>query len=340
MGITIIATIFVFSIIVFVHELGHFITAKLTGMQVNEFAIGFGPRLCSYRYGETTYSIRIIPLGGFNRIAGMDDSEKLNERSFLNKPVLSRLVVLAAGGFMNVVLAIALLWGVTFISGTSTVSTEPIVGAVVADVEAAKDKLQPGDRIISIGDVAIEKWSDISPAIAKYSKSIVPIVLDRNGETVVEQVVPSEEPQSHRVVLGIRPVITTVEHGFVESGIMAFEQTGYLCKAMLGALFEMVIGKQEAELAGPIGVAQLAGQVASVGFDNLLRFTALLSLNLGVLNLLPIPLLDGGHIVLAILEGVMRRRLPKRTLEVIQTSGMVILGGLFLFAMFQDISRL
>ena len=124
MGITILATIFVFSLIVFIHELGHFATAKWAGMQVDEFAIGFGPKLYSTRRGDTEYSLRVIPLGGFNRIAGMSEEEPLNEKSFLNKSVPARLVVIAAGGIMNFVLAIVLFWGLFFAIGTVTVSPE------------------------------------------------------------------------------------------------------------------------------------------------------------------------------------------------------------------------
>ena len=120
MGITILATIFVFSLIVFIHELGHFATAKWAGMQVDEFAIGFGPKLYSTRRGDTEYSLRVIPLGGFNRIAGMSEEEPLNEKSFLNKSVPARLVVIAAGGIMNFVLAIVLFWGLFFAIGTVT----------------------------------------------------------------------------------------------------------------------------------------------------------------------------------------------------------------------------
>ncbi|MFR1191819.1 MAG: site-2 protease family protein, partial [Megasphaera micronuciformis] len=138
MGITLAATVFVFSLIVFVHEAGHFITAKLTGMQVDEFAIGFGPKLYSRKYGETVYSLRIIPLGGFNKIAGMSDEEELNERSFLNKPVLSRLLVISAGALMNFLLAFLLLWGIVFSTGISSVLPDPIVGGIIKNSAAAE----------------------------------------------------------------------------------------------------------------------------------------------------------------------------------------------------------
>ena len=339
MGITIAATVFVFSLIVFVHEFGHFITAKLTGMQVDEFAIGFGPKIYSCTYGPTVYSLRAIPLGGFNRIAGMTEEETLNAQSFLNKPVLSRLIVIAAGAIMNFVLAIIILWGIMFTVGTMNVSPDPIVGSVVADSAASQVKMQPGDRIISIGGTAIHKWEDISSAVSKHSHEVVTVTIDRNGTEMKLDMIPKTDTQTDRAMLGVMPVITNQSHSFFESVGMAVQRTGQICQLMIVGIYNMITGSAKADLAGPIGVAQLAGQVASVGFVNLLMFTAFLSINLGILNLLPIPMLDGGYIILLLIEGITRRRMPKRALYYVQMSGMIILGALFLFAIIQDISR-
>lgn len=340
MGITIIATIFVFSIIVFVHELGHFITAKLSGMQVDEFAIGFGPRLCSYTRGDTTYSLRIVPLGGFNKIAGMSEDEPLTERSFVNKPILSRLMVIAAGACMNFVLALLIFWGIFFVSGTMKVSNDPVVGAVLENSAAAKASLQAGDKIISIGGTAVTTWEDVPKAVTAHNREVVPVVIERNGANQTVSMIPEMDEASKRAVIGVMPVIVHQDHGFFESAQMAVTRTGQICKLMLVGLYDMVTGREKAEVAGPLGVAQLAGQMAEVGFVNLLMFTAILSLNLGIINLLPVPLLDGGYIILLLIEGITRRRMPKKALYYIQMCGMVILGAIFLFAMFQDISRI
>lgn len=339
MGITILATIFVFSLIIFVHELGHFATAKWAGMQVDEFAIGFGPKIGSVRRGETEYSLRAVPLGGFNRIAGMSEDETLNERSFLSKSVTKRLIVIAAGGIMNFVLAIVLLWGLFFAVGTITVSPEAVVGSTIAGSPAAQSGLEAGDRIVRIGNTDISRWSDISQAVAPYSHDIVTVEIERDGQRQGVEMVPEIDSTSKKAMLGVMPLTTKESHGFLESGSMAVQRTGKICRLMLVGLYQMVTGEEKAEVAGPIGVAQLAGQVAASGFANLLMFTAFLSLNLGILNLLPVPLLDGGYIILLILEGITRRRMPKRALYYIQVTGAVLLGSLFLFAMFQDISR-
>ncbi len=339
MGITILATIFVFSLIIFVHELGHFATAKWAGMQVDEFAIGFGPKIGSVRRGETEYSLRAVPLGGFNRIAGMSEDETLNERSFLSKSVTKRLIVIAAGGIMNFVLAIVLLWGLFFAVGTITVSPEAVVGSTIAGSPAAQSGLEAGDRIVRIGNTDISRWSDISQAVAPYSHDVVTVEIERDGQRQGVEMVPEIDSTSKKAMLGVMPLTTKESHGFLESGAMAVQRTGRICRLMLVGLYQMVTGEEKAEVAGPIGVAQLAGQVAASGFANLLMFTAFLSLNLGILNLLPVPLLDGGYIILLILEGITRRRMPKRALYYIQVTGAVLLGSLFLFAMFQDISR-
>lgn len=346
LGITILATIFVFSLIVFVHELGHFATAKFSGMQVDEFAIGFGPKIYSHKYGSTVYSLRAIPLGGFNRIQGMTDQEELNDKSYLSKPVRYRLLVISAGAIMNFVLAIVLMWGLMFTMGTAEVSTEPVVGTIMKNSAAADAGIQSGDMIRSIEGREVTKWSDITKIVDEVHRSIgtqatgpVSVVIERNGVEETLHMVPKYDEQANRFLLGVVPVVTKVDRGFFESGWLAIKRTGELCKLMVTSIYGMIIGTEKANLAGPIGVAQLAGQVASAGFVNLLMFTAFLSINLGILNLLPIPLLDGGYIILLLIEGITRRKMPQKALYYIQVVGIAILGSLFIFAMIQDFRR-
>lgn len=339
MLITIAATVFVFSLIVFVHELGHFATAKWTGMQVDEFAIGFGPKIYSCRYGPTEYSLRAIPLGGFNKIAGMSEEETLDEHSFLSKSVPVRLLVIAAGAAMNFVLAILIMWGLLFVSGTQTIDTEPVIGSVMEHSAAAGANLQQGDRIIRIGDTAVAQWTDIPKVVSQYGQQVVDVTVQRDGQEMHVSLIPQMDSASSRAVIGVMPVIHTQRHGFGESAVLAVQGTGNVCYRMIVGLYDMVRGTEKADLAGPIGVAQLAGQVASIGFTNLLMFTAFLSINLGIINLLPIPMLDGGYIIMLLLEGITRRKLPAKALYYVQMVGMFILTAVFIFAMMQDISR-
>lgn len=337
---TIAATIFVFSVIVFIHEFGHFVTAKLSGMQVDEFAIGFGPKLFSYRYGPTEYSMRIIPLGGFNRIAGMSEEEELNEKSFLSKPVASRLFVIAAGAAMNFVLAILIIWGLMFTVGTQEISPEPIIGNVLENSAAANAQLQSGDKIIAIGNTTIHQWSEISGAVSQHSQDVVDVTVQRDGQPLVVSLIPQMDSQSKRPIIGVVPTVSVQKHGFFESALLSVKRTGQISSMMIVGIYHMITGTEKADLAGPIGVAQLAGQVASYGFVNLLMFTAFLSINLGIINLFPIPMLDGGYIILLIVEGITRRRLPQKALYYVQMCGVFILALIFLYAMFQDFSRL
>lgn len=308
-------------------------------MQVDEFAIGFGPKLCACKRGETLYSLRVIPLGGFNKIAGMTEEEELTARSFLNKPVLARLLVISAGAVMNFILAFVLLWGIIFVNGIATVSTEPVIGTVMEDSAAAAAGLKAGDRITSISGSAVTTWQDIPDAVTRHSREVVTVEFERDGRGNSVSLIPKTDSQTKRPLLGVVPVVTSEQQGFAGAAGCAAERTAALGSMMLGGLYRMVTGTEKAELAGPIGVAQLAGQAASVGFVNLLTFTAFLSLNLGILNLLPIPMLDGGYIILIILEGLTRRRMPQKALYYIQMTGVIILAGMFIFAMLQDISR-
>ena len=269
----------------------------------------------------------------------MTEDEVLNEKSFLNKPVWKRMIVIAAGGIMNFILAIFLLWGLFFAIGTVTVSPEAVVGSTISGSPAEQAGLTAGDRIIRIGNQDISKWTDISQAVAPYSHDVVTVEIERDGQVQGVELVPEVDSASKKAMLGVMPMTTREAHGFFESAGMAVQRTGMLCQLMVVGLYDMVTGREKAEVAGPIGVAQLAGQVAASGFSNLLMFTAFLSINLGILNLLPVPLLDGGYLILLILEGITRRRMPKRALYYIQVTGAVLLGSLFLFAMFQDLSR-
>lgn len=340
MLLTIVATIFVFGIIVFIHEFGHFITAKASGMRVDEFAIGFGPALVKVQKGETLYSIRAIPLGGYNKIAGMDPEEPLDDRSFLNKPVWKRFIVIAAGAVFNFLLAIVIFFIVYATYGVQTPSKEPIVGNMMSNSPATMAHMEVNDRIISINGKPVATWTDISKQLQGTANTVVPVVINRNGQEQELSVIPTQAGNEGRAIIGINPVSLVQEFSIGESAVQALHTTGYVLVSMVDGLWSMITGTTNAELAGPIGVAQMAGQMAENGFMYLLQFTALLSLNLGVINLLPIPALDGGHLIVLLIEGITRRRLPVKALQYIQMTGVIILVLLFVYATTHDISRL
>lgn len=338
MLITILGAVFVFGVIVMIHELGHFLTAKACGMRVDEFAIGIGPNVIQKQKGETLYSIRLLPLGGFNKIAGMDPSEEVGERGFSNKPVWQRFIVIAAGATFNFLLAIVIYFCIFAFHGTTVPSHEPVIGDTFAGNPAAEAGIQQGDRILTINGQSIQEWKDITQSLQGHSNHVVSVTLDRKGEIISTTVIPRES--GDRAVIGINPLMDVKQYGIGESAVYAVTHTGSTIMEMLQGLWNIVTGHSKGDVAGPIGVAQMAGQVAQHGFISLLLFTALLSLNLGVINLLPIPVLDGGHLVLLILEGITGRKLPEKALQYIQMTGVGLLLLVFVYSTFQDILRL
>ncbi len=338
---TILATIFVFGLLVFVHELGHFITAKATGMRVDEFAIGFGPELYQVREGETLYSLRLIPLGGYNKIAGMDpDEPNLDERAFIYRSVPARLLVIAAGSVMNFLLPILLFFIVFLSSGVDKPATEPILGMVLANQPAAVAGLAPGDKILAIDGVETTDWMSIVAALRPRANQPTAIVAERENRQFTVEVTPTLDSRGERGVIGIIPKLVKEYPGFFESIKLSVQQVFYVTGAMLNQLGQMFTGKVDPEVSGPIGVAQMAGQVAKQGIIPLVQFAAFLSLNLGLINLLPIPALDGGHIVTILIEGVRGKPLTGKQLQWIQMVGIALLLMLLVFATASDLGRL
>ena len=336
---TVIAIIFVFGLLVFVHELGHFLTAKFTGMRVDEFAIGFGPKLASVKKGETVYSLRVIPLGGFNKIAGMDPDEEQDEKSFYAKSVWSRMLVIVAGSFMNFVLPVLLLFVVYLSNGLEKVSEQPILGEILPGKPAAAAGLLAGDKILTVNGAKINTWLQFVEVIQKNAAQKISIDFERGGVTKNASVVPEFDEKANRALIGVQATIETYRPGVLESAGLAVKQTVFVIGRMLAGLYEMVAGKAEADIAGPIGVMKMTGEVARHGLIPLLQFAAFLSINLGLINLFPIPALDGGHIVVLAIEAVRRKPLNRRYLEIVHTMGFALLIIIMILATFKDITR-
>ncbi|MBQ1416191.1 MAG: RIP metalloprotease RseP [Selenomonas sp.] len=340
MVLTIAAAVFVFGLLVLVHELGHFITAKLTGMRVDEFAIGFGPKLLSFTYGETVYSLRAVPLGGFNDIAGMDPStNEAGSRGYCEKPVLSRMIVILAGSIMNFILPVVIFFGIYLVAGVSTPNTEPVFGTVIAGKAADQAGLKAGDRIISLDGKEISTWTEFVDNIKDNEGTAVTVVAERNGEKITATMTPAYDSQAQRAMVGVMSSVDTRYPGVFEAVSLSLQKTGMIIAMMLDALAQIIMKLSGAELAGPIGVAQMAGQVAQMGFVPLLNFAAFLSLNLGIVNLFPIPALDGGHFVTLCVEAVRGKPMSPKALEYTQKFGIVLLILLMVLATKNDIVR-
>ena len=341
MILTIIATVFVFGLLVLVHEFGHFVTAKMTGMRVDEFAIGFGPKLISTRRGETVYSIRAVPLGGFNDIAGMDPlNNEAGSRGYCEKPVLSRMIVILAGSAMNFVLPVILFFGIFFFSGVSTPSPEPVIGNIIEGKAAEQAGLKAGDRIVSVDGTSIDSWLSFTESLKNIEENqTINISYERDGQVAEVALQPTYDNESKRLLVGVQSKIDHREVGLFEAIQLAFQRTFEIIAMMLSALVDLFYSPSQADLAGPIGIAQMAGRVAETGFVPLLNFAALLSLNLGIINLLPVPALDGGHFVTLVLEAVRGKPLSPKALIYAQRFGVVLLLILMLFATKNDIVR-
>ena len=327
MLLTLAAAIFVFGLLVLFHELGHFVTAKLTGMRVDEFAIGFGPKIFKARRGETVYSLRAIPLGGFNDIAGMDPSDnQAGERGYCEKPVLSRMIVILAGSGMNFILPIIIFFGIYCFQGVANPAPEAILGAVVADMPAQKAGLQVGDKIISIDGEEITTWEQFTKKISgNTEEKPVLIRYERDSQVNEVEVTPTVEKSTGRILIGVQRFMNYEPQGIVTSLTMAVAHTQEILALMINALIGLFKAPSGAAVTGPIGIAQMAGQVATLGFVPLLNFAALLSLNLGIINLLPVPALDGGHFVGLVIEAVRGKPLSPKALMYTQRVGIALL---------------
>lgn len=342
MILTIAAAVFVFGMLVLVHELGHFITAKMTGMRVDEFAIGFGPKLISKKYGETLYSLRAIPLGGFNDIAGMDpDSNKAGERGFCAKPVLSRMIVILAGAAMNFVLPIVLFFGIYAILGAAQPSSEPIIGNVIADMPAAKAGIKEGDEILSVDGQTVGTWTEFTDKLRTFEAGQNVLIRYKRGDAINEVTLsPQFNEQEKRVLIGVQSSVVYEEKSLPESFTLAIEHTKEITVMMIDSIATLFKKPEQTEnLAGPIGIVQMSGQVAERGFIPLLNFAALLSINLGIINLLPVPVLDGGHFVNLFIEAVRGKPLGSKAVAYTQRVGIALLLMLMLFATKNDLVR-
>lgn len=341
--IQVLSALFVFGLVVIVHELGHFVAAKKLGMRVSEFGIGFGPKLFSFKKGETLYSLGAIPLGGFNKIDGMDPDEKLDERSFVNQSIWHRVIVIASGSLMNLLLPVALIFLLyAGIGIEQPVLDKAVIGTVMTDRPAAKAGLQDNDQVLAVNGVKVTNWMEMVQNIQTTPHDApVTLQVERNGQTQELTIAADWDEKTQKTTIGVMAKTKVVRTGIVEGAKLSVEKTVGIITGTASALYQMVTGKIDAELSGPIGVARMAGEVASTsGWVGLLSFAAFLSVNLGMMNLLPIPALDGGHLLILFAEAVRGKPLNSKQIQRIQSFGIALLLTLFIWVTFQDIFKI
>ena len=346
----IIPFVFVLALLMIVHELGHFLFAKLFGIRVERFSIGFPPRLFGKKFGDTDYCISALPFGAYVKMSGMID-ESLDQDGikgepweFMSKPIWARMLVIFAGPFFNFLLAMLIFMVSVYVTGINepVQPMKPVVGTIIPGHPAEKLGLQVDDVITTIQGHHIATWEDLVSIIQKSAGQELFIEWERNGQTMSGDVVPELDPLNNIGLIGVGPLTTTRQPGVFEAMGLGAKMTWDLT-AMIGESFGLLFtGKVplKESIGGPIQIAKMTGDQASHGFDSLMWFAALLSINLGLLNLLPLPVLDGGHLAFLTVEAIMRKPLSIKFKIAIQQVGMALLLALMVFVIFNDVSRL
>jgi len=336
-------------ILIVFHELGHFLVAKKIGVGVLTFSLGFGPKIFGKKVGETEYLVSAFPLGGYVKMVGEDPEQEVQdvdrERSFSHQGLTKRFAIVAAGPVFNFILSILVFTCIFMFFGMPVLTTQ--IGGVETDSPAERAGLQKGDRIFSIGTRPIEKWEDLSMQIKESGGKSLVLRVERDGRQMDISVQPIEKEGKTKFgeattfwVVGIASTVTIEKRSPWSATWQAIKKTGEYSVLTLVALFKMVTGDiSPKNLGGPLLIAQLAGEQARQGLWNFLFFVAILSVNLGVLNLLPIPILDGGHLFFFLLEGMRGRPVALRHRERAQQVGVFILILVMIYAFYNDIAR-
>jgi len=345
----------VLGLLIFVHEFGHFLFAKLFGVKVLKFSLGFGPKVFGRQHGETEYLISAFPLGGYVKMLGEQPGEEITteeaQRSFSHKPVWQRMIVVAAGPLFNLFFAVLLFFAIFAVVGLPTLVPGTTIGQVSPDSPAEAAGLKAEDTILAIDGQPTEQWEAVSELVAGSNGKELAITVHRNGETLVLKGRPTPQPTRNifgevvgeRYLLGISRLddLTYEKVGLGEAFVAGLTQTWdfiYLTVMGIVKIIESVV--PASELGGPIRIAQLAGERLHAGWLHWLHFMGVLSINLGILNLLPVPILDGGHLAFFSIEAIRRKPLALTTQEILQRVGMLLLGTLMIFVFYNDIARL
>ena len=344
MLITIVAFLGVLVVIIIAHELGHFITAKASKVKVEEFGLGFPPRLFGIRRGETLYSLNAIPLGGFTKMAGEEDPKI--SRSLASKSTGTRLLVLSAGSLMNALLPL-LLFSIALMVPHNLVVGQVMVKEVAPNSPAAMAGIEPGDMLVSLNEKPVHNISDLHRyTYLNLGKEASLLIQHSDATTEEVQIIPRWKPPEGQGAMGIlvslsNPTTVRQHEPFwraIPMGVGECIETFFLFK---NAILSLLTGATSMEIAGPVGIAQMTGEVAKAGISPLLEFAAFLSINLAIINMFPLPALDGGRIVFVLLEWVRRgKRISPKTEGFIHAIGFALLIAAMLAVTYQDILRI
>ena len=351
MSANIISFVIVLGVLIFAHELGHFLLAKLMGVGVEKFSLGFGPKIVSKKIGMTEYMISSIPLGGYVKMVGEEPDAELDDSllplSFSHKGLFRRSMIVLAGPAFNLLLSVVIFFVFFLISGLPIM--KPEVGEVKEGMPAHEGGIRPGDSIVSIDGKLVSRWEEMAALIKKSGGRPLHIGILRNNTGISVKIAPKmvssqnlfgEQIEKYAIGITASGAFSVEKLNPLEAGAEGVSQTWEIAKLTVVAIGKIISGTVSAKtLGGPIMIAQMAGQQAKAGITNLIFFIALLSVNLGIINLLPIPVLDGGHLMFFFIEAVGRKPVNIKVREVAQQVGIFVLLMLMIFVFYNDIVR-
>ena len=352
MSTDIFAFVIVLGVLVFFHEFGHFIMARLFGVGVEKFSLGFGPRLFGKKVGITDYRVSAVPLGGYVKMVGEEPDSDVAPAdipvSFTHKHVFKRMIIVAAGPLFNLILAVMIFFAIFLISGTFIL--KPVVGSVEQDSPAAKAGIVKGDLIESIDGTPVTNWEEMAEIISGCNGKRLSVSVIRNGAVLKLDILPELKTAKNifgedikRYAMGIASAgdFYSKELNPFEALYESIRQTYKITYLTVVSIVKLIQGTLSAKtLGGPIMIAEMAGQQAREGVANLAFFIALLSINLAVLNFLPIPVLDGGHLLFFFIEAVIGKPVNTKMREIAQQVGIFVLIVLMIYVFYNDITRI
>lgn len=351
--ITILSFIVVVGVIVFVHELGHFLAAKLCGVRVEVFSLGFPPRLWSRKVGETEYQIAWVPLGGFVKMSGMSDEsfdadyDPNDPRGFEAQPFIRKFFIITAGVLMNILLGCLIYGALAWAEGVGRI-TGTTLTMVSDEYPAAAAGLTVGDKVIEVAGEKVESWDQLTKSVRKHPGLPISISWLRGDSLMSAEVTPRPTPefnigrtQTDTVgKIGIVGTVTVEGVGPVEAAYYGAEQVWLVLRLNAVSLAVLVTGRASIkELTGPLGIAKMSGESARSGAATFFSFIGLISVSIAFLNMLPVPMLDGGHLAFSIIEGVTRRRIPEKVKVSLLKVGLAALILLMVVVSYHDIIR-
>ena len=339
---TIITALIILAILILVHEFGHFLACRWVGVPVYEFSLGMGYKLYSFEKNGTEFSFRLIPLGGYVMMAGMDPSDQDRADGYAHRSPWEKMKVSLAGPLMNVVLALAIFIFSYSVIGIGVPDGTATLGEIMPSMPAAEAGLEKGDLVLNVAGIEVENWEEFTAAVQVQAiGEYFSITVERAGQELTVEIQSKLSESSGTAVIGVYSNLRYERQGVAAAVKYGFEQTWYLTKMLVGALANLFsTGVSVDDFAGPVGITSMVSEAASGGVYHLLAFTAFLSINLGIMNMLPIPALDGSRVILALVEAIRRKPLASEKEGILNFLGFVFLIVVVIMVTYNDIARL